>query len=135
MSQNNSISDRELLQLALDVRKNAYAPYSNYWVGAAILDEHQQVHSACNVENAAFPLSTCAEASAIGAMVASGSKIIRVIVIVGGVTGAERCTPCGGCRQRIFEFSDENTRILLLNEAGDLDAYSIEELLPASFKL
>ena len=129
-----SISDTDLLELAKNIRKNAHAPYSNYWVGAAILDDQLNVHTACNVENAAFPLSACAEANAIGSMVAAGSRHIRVIVIVGGYTEAGHCPPCGGCRQRIKEFADENTRILLLTKQGELATYKIEQLLPESFE-
>ncbi|MBV1906798.1 MAG: cytidine deaminase [Pseudomonadales bacterium] len=128
------MSDEDLLEIANQVRKNAHAPYSNYCVGAAILDDQLQVHVACNVENAALPLGTCAEANAIAAMVASGGKEIRVIVIVGGFSGPESCPPCGGCRQRIQEFAGTQTRILLLNGSGQLEAHNIQELLPKSFK-
>ncbi len=124
-----------LLQKALEVRSKAYAPYSSYSVGCALLDDQDGVHVACNVENAAFPLGSCAEANAVGAMVASGATRICTLVIVGGFSSLEHCQPCGGCRQRIQEFADADTRVLLLNDSGELDAYSMEELLPNSFSL
>ena len=130
-----STSVDKLLQKALEVRSKAYAPYSSYSVGCALLDNQDGVHAACNVENAAFPLGSCAEANAIGAMVASGATRICTVVIVGGFTNLEHCQPCGGCRQRIHEFADADTRILLLNESGELDSYNMEDLLPNSFSL
>ena len=130
-----STNDQLLLQKALEVRSNAYAPYSSYSVGCALLDDQGGVHVACNVENAAFPLGSCAEASAIGAMVAAGAKRISTVVIVGGFSTLESCPPCGGCRQRIQEFADPDTRILLQKDSGELEIYNINDLLPKSFKL
>ena len=130
-----STSVHKLLHKALEVRSKAYAPYSSYSVGCALLDNQGGVHVACNVENAAFPLGSCAEANAIGAMVATGATRICTLVIVGGFSNLEHCQPCGGCRQRIQEFADTNTRVLLLNDSGELDSYSMEDLLPNSFSL
>jgi cytidine deaminase len=93
------------------------------------------MHAGCNVENAAYPEGNCAEANAIGAMVSSGGKKISVIAAVGGSDELEYCTPCGGCRQSILEFSDENTRILLLDEEGHIQKFSIDDLLPLAFRL
>lgn len=129
------MNDQQLIEAAKVVRANAYAPYSNYFVGAAIIDENGVVHRGCNVENAAYPEGTCAEASAIGAMVAAGGKKISVIAAVGGSDSLEFCTPCGGCRQRILEFSDEHTRVILINAEGEIQEYSIDELLPLAFRL
>lgn len=98
-----------LIQAALSVRERAYAPYSDFKVGAAIRDENGTVHTGANVENAAFPLSQCAEASAIGAMIAAGGREIREIAVVGA--GDALCTPCGGCRQRIREFATTLTPV------------------------
>ena len=98
-----------LIQAALSVRERAYAPYSDFKVGAAIRDENGAVHTGANVENAAFPLSQCAEASAIGAMIAAGGREIREIAVVG--RGNALCTPCGGCRQRIREFATPLTPV------------------------
>jgi len=127
--------EQALIDTAKAVRVNAHAPYSGYLVGAALLDENGNVHAGCNVENAAFPEGTCAEANAIGTMVAAGGKRIVAIAAVGGKDEIEACTPCGGCRQSIFEFADENTHIILLGDNNSIDCYTIEELLPASFRL
>lgn len=133
---NIQVDEQLLIEAAKQARTNAYAPYSNYKVGAALLDDNGQLHSGCNVENAAFRIGTCAEANAICAMVASGGKRIIAIAAVGGAAAdIETCAPCGGCRQSIHEFSDENTRILFMGDEHKIVSYSIEELLPASFSL
>ncbi len=129
------MNDKQLIETAKDARENAHAPYSNYFVGAAIVDEQGNVHRGCNVENAAYPEGNCAEANAIGAMVTAGGKKISVIAAVGGGENLEFCTPCGGCRQSILEFSDENTRVILINEEGTIQEYSLDELLPLAFRL
>jgi cytidine deaminase len=127
--------DDRLLEVARNARRNAYAPYSGFSVGAALLDEVGRVHVGCNVENAAFPEGTCAEANAIAAMVAAGGRRIAAIAVVGGRDAPERCTPCGGCRQKIAEFAHENTRILLLDDSGAVASYSVADLLPHTFRL
>ena len=129
------VDDEQLIEAAKKARQNAYAPYSSYFVGAAIVDDRGDIHTGCNVENAAYPEGNCAEANAIGALVAAGGKRISVIAAVGGGDDLEFCTPCGGCRQSILEFSDENTRIILINEEGEIQKYSIDELLPLAFRL
>lgn len=110
---------------------NAYAPYSNFQVGAAILAEDGNIYAGCNVENAAYPVGCCAEASAISAMVMSGQTSIAAIAVVGA--GDELCTPCGGCRQRIREFSSESTPILVCDQNGLRHETTLGELLPLSF--
>lgn len=130
-----TIDEQQLINAAKEVRPNAHAPYSGYRVGAALVDDTGAMHTGCNVENAAFPEGTCAEANAIGSMVAAGGKRIVAIAAVGGSDGIEACTPCGGCRQSILEFADENTRIILIGEGNQIDSYSIDELLPAAFRL
>ncbi len=129
------VDHEQLIEAAKKARQNAYAPYSNYFVGAAIVDDRGGIYTGCNVENAAYPEGNCAEANAIGAMVTAGGKKISVIAAVGGGDALEFCTPCGGCRQSILEFSDENTRIILINEEGEIQKYSIDELLPLAFRL
>ena len=129
------VEHEQLIEVAKQARQNAHAPYSNYFVGAAIVDDRGDIHTGCNVENAAYPEGTCAEANAIGAMVAAGGKRISVIAAVGGREDLEFCTPCGGCRQSILEFSDENTRIILINGEGEIQKYSVDELLPLAFRL
>lgn len=129
------MTDEALLAAAKAVRQAAYAPYSRFLVGAAIEDEQGRVHAGCNVENGAYPLGACAEAGAIGAMIAAGGRHISRIAIVGGRNDLEDCTPCGGCRQRIAEFSDTQTRIILEGPEGARREFSIAALLPASFAL
>jgi cytidine deaminase len=129
------MNDKQLIETAKEARENAHAPYSNYFVGAAIVDEQGNIHRGCNVENAAYPEGNCAEANAIGAMIAAGGKKISVIAAVGGSDKLEFCTPCGGCRQSILEFSDDDTRVILINEDGEIQKYSIDDLLPLAFRL
>jgi len=129
-------SDEELLERARTALEQAYAPYSGYHVGAAVLDEHGSLHAGCNVENAAYPEGICAEANALGSMVSAGGRRIAAIAVIGGPAKAAKlaaCTPCGGCRQRILEFADVDTRILLLDQAGRLQTFTMEALLPNSF--
>ena len=120
-----------LLQAAKDAMAQAYAPYSKYRVGAAILAENGKVYSGCNVENAAYPVGTCAEAGAISAMVAAGQGRIAEIVVMG--EGENLVTPCGGCRQRIREFAGAATRIHACDSSGVRRTFTCDELLPASF--
>ena len=120
-----------LLQAAKDAMAQAYAPYSKYQVGAAILAENGKVYSGCNIENAAYPVGNCAEASAIAAMVRDGARQIREIAVIG--SGTELCTPCGGCRQRIREFASAETRIHACDASGVRRTFTCDELLPASF--
>ena len=130
-----SVDNDDLINAATEARRNAYNRYSNYSVGAAIVDDRGHLHVGCNVENAAYPLASCAEASAIGAMVQQGGKRIVKIAVVGGSGEIGPCTPCGGCRQRINEFANEETVILTIDDSGEWQEYSIKELLPASFHL
>ena len=131
-----AMTDEELLDAARVAREKAYCPYSNFHVGAAILDENGDVHVGCNVENAAYPLGNCAEAAAIAAMVIAGGKRIVTIAVAGGGENKTRaCTPCGGCRQRINEFSDTDTRIIIKDDSNEWHTYTVAELLPESFHL
>lgn len=129
------MTDEELLDAARNVREMAYCPYSKFRVGAAIIDEHGNVHVGCNVENAAYSQVSCAEAGAISAMIAAGGQRIVTIAVVGGTDSIRACTPCGGCRQRIHEFSDDTTRIILKDNDNEWHTYSVAELLPSSFHL
>ena len=129
------MDERDLIDAALAVRQNAYSKYSNYSVGASLLDERGKLYTGCNVENAAYPEGTCAEANAIAAMIADGGRTIRTIVIAGGHEDIEDCTPCGGCRQKIAEFATGRTWVVLLQPGGGTRSFPIEELLPRSFHL
>ncbi|MDH3588973.1 MAG: cytidine deaminase [Gammaproteobacteria bacterium] len=127
--------DSSLLKRAEAMRDAAHARYSGFRVGAALVDEHGAVHVGCNVEDAAYPLGSCAEANAIAAMVAAGgSKIFRLLV-VGGTEEPIACSPCGGCRQRIHEFADSDTRVVYMTDDGEFVERTIAELLPGAFSL
>lgn len=128
------IEQKRLIEVAKNVRRNAYAAYSGYHVGAALIDEVGRVHAGCNVENSAFPEGTCAEANAIAAMVAAGGRRIAAIAVVGGRDAPESCTPCGGCRQKIAEFADDATRVLLLTAEGTVQTRTVSDLLPETFR-
>ena len=130
-----SLDDDDLINAAMEARKNAYNRYSNYSVGAAIIDDRGHLHVGCNVENAAYPLGSCAEAGAISAMVQQGGKRIVKIAVVGGAGDIGPCTPCGGCRQRINEFADEDTVVFTIDDSGKWQEYTVSALLPASFHL
>ena len=129
MSRNGDLD--ALFKAAKAAQARAYAPYSRFKVGAAILTEAGPIVSGCNVENAAYPQGACAEANAIGAMVLSGAARIAEILVIGD--GAALCTPCGGCRQRIREFADGATRVHVAGPEGVRKTYTLEQLLPDSF--
>lgn len=120
-----------LFAAAAQVQKLAYAPYSRFRVGAAILAEDGAVHTGCNVENAAYPSGSCAEQGAISAMIAGGSKRIAAILVFG--EGEALVTPCGACRQRIREFAEPDTPVTIAGPDGIRARFSLGELLPASF--
>lgn len=120
-----------LLAAARHACTQAYAPYSSFPVGAAVLDEHGRIHAGCNVENAAYPQGACAEAAALAAMVLAGGRRIQAVCVVG--TGGTWITPCGGCRQRLREFGSPKTRIFTANASESGPTYTLSELLPHSF--
>lgn len=122
---------RELFDAAVAAQTNAHCPYSNYPVGAAVRTQTGRVFAGCNVENAAYPNGTCAEAGAIAAMVAAGERTIAEVVTVTG--GPAPGTPCGGCRQRLREFSPPDTLIHATTNGGDVVTMSMHDLLPESF--
>ena len=120
-----------LFEAAKAIQARAYAPYSGFKVGAAIATPDGKVFTGCNVENAAYPVGTCAEAGAISAMLAAGESRIAEIVVMGG--GENLVTPCGGCRQRIREFAAGDTPIHIAGPEGIRRSFTLEELLPFSF--
>lgn len=120
-----------LIKAAITAMGKAYAPYSGFAVGAAIMDENGGVHSGANIENAAYPQGCCAEASAISALIMAGGRQIRQIAVAG--RGEILCTPCGGCRQKIREFGTAETQILICDETGLRQSFTLDELLPYSF--
>jgi cytidine deaminase len=120
-----------LLTAARAARDQSYAPYSKFFVGAAVLDEHGNIHAGCNVENAAYPQGVCAEAGALSALVLAGARKARAVVVVGNA-GAWT-TPCGGCRQKLREFGQPDTTILVANPDAVGPTYTLAQLLPESF--
>ena len=120
-----------LFNEAKKVRENAHVPYSQFKVGAALLTEDKKIIVGCNVENAAYPQSQCAEASAIGNLVSQGYNKIIEIVVIG--SGNLLSSPCGGCRQRLREFASLDTPIHMCNVDGLLKTSTLAELLPDSF--
>ena len=121
----------ELFEAARAVQAKAYAPYSRFKVGAAIETPDGRIFSGCNVENAAYPVGSCAEAGAVSAMIAGGGSRIAQIVVMG--EGENLVTPCGGCRQRIREFAGPDTPIHVAGPEGIRKSFTLDELLPFSF--
>ena len=123
----------DLLAAALAARQHAYAPYSGYVVGAALRDAAGTIHAAANVENAAYPQGQCAEASAIGVMIAAGGRrIAEALVVADASRGVP--TPCGGCRQRLREFMPLDAPVHLAGvEEGVMRSVTLGDLLPMSF--
>ena len=121
----------EMLRLAGAARLNAYAPYSGFKVGACLRTDDGRFFAGCNVENIAYPQGQCAEASAIGAMVAAGGqRIVEVVVLA---DGKDLCTPCGGCRQRLAEFAAPDTPVHVAGPEGVRARFTMAELLPHAF--
>jgi cytidine deaminase len=120
-----------LFEAARAIQAKAYAPYSRFKVGAAVATSDGRVFTGCNVENAAYPVGSCAEAGAIAAMVAAGGSRIAEIVVMG--EGDNLVTPCGGCRQRIREFAGPDTPIHVAGPEGIRRSFTLDELLPFSF--
>lgn len=126
------MTDEELIEQARQVRERAYAPYSRFQVGAAVVTETGEVFAGCNVENASYGLSMCAERTALLKMVSNGHHRLRAIAVI---ADTERpASPCGACRQVLAEFAGNNVRVLLTNLKGDLFETTVGELLPGAFR-
>lgn len=126
------VSYEELVEKAKEASKNAYAPYSDFRVGACVLTEKGNIYSGCNFENASYGLSICAERNAIGTAITNGETKIKAIAIYS--PNMYNCTPCGACRQVINEFKTDETVVITI--AGDkIIVKTIEELLPGGFEL
>jgi cytidine deaminase len=121
----------ELVAAARAARDCAHAPYSRFKVGAALLDDTGRVHAGCNVENAAYPQSICAEAGALARLVAEGGRDILAVVVVGD--GPRLTTPCGGCRQKLREFAADDTPVIVADMQQVRARFTLGELLPHSF--
>lgn len=121
----------DLFQAARAARLNAHAPYSKFMVGAALRTKSGKVFAGCNVENVAYPEGTCAEAGAIAAMCAAGEREIAEVLVI--ADSAVPVTPCGGCRQKLAEFSGSDVMVTLADLAGPKVRMSMAELLPGAF--
>lgn len=123
---------QDLIEAAKAARSKAHAPYSKFYVGAAMRDEQGRIHGGANIENAAYPQGWCAECSAISHLIMAGGKHIAEVAVLGN--GDALCTPCGGCRQKIREFAKGDVKIHCCTEQGTLiRTFTLDELLPASF--
>ena len=121
----------ELISAAKTASQQAYAPYSGFYVGAALSDRNGKLYRGCNVENSAYPIGCCAEQAAVAAMILDGGQKIQDIVIFSQKTNP--CPPCGACRQIIHEHSDAHTRVHLINADDSISSYSVTDLLPHAF--
>jgi cytidine deaminase len=120
-----------LFDAAREAQARAYAPYSDFKVGAAVQGESGAIYAGCNVENAAYPVGTCAEQAAIAVMVAAGERRIKAILVLG--EGRTLVTPCGACRQRIREFAVPDTPVHVAGPDGVRSTFALEDLLPCAF--
>jgi cytidine deaminase len=123
-----------LLAASKTARENAYVPYSQFPVGAAILASDGRIFAGANVDNASYPETACAEANALGAMIAAGARQISAVAVIGGAPGdGVPCAPCGGCRQRLNEFSHPETVVYICGPEGLRHEATMGELLPFAF--
>ncbi len=133
------MDERKLVELALEARKRAYTPYSTYQVGAALLTKEGKIYQGCNIECAAYSVSTCAERTALLRAISEGDTEFEAIAIVGGPETeqevlSEFAPPCGVCRQYLREFCDPESFCVILGKSIDeYQTYKLEDLLPLSF--
>ena len=124
-------TQHRMLTAARAARERAHAPYSNFKVGAALLDEQGRIHAGCNVENAAYPQGVCAEAGALSALVLAGGREVHAVLVMADAPAP--VTPCGGCRQKLREFAGASTPVLVASTQDALHYFTLGELLPHSF--
>ncbi len=127
---------QELVQAAIKMRKYSYAPYSHFTVGAALLSKDGNIFTGCNIENAAYSPTICAERVAFFKAISEGEKEFEAIAIVGGKENEkpnDYCAPCGVCRQVMNEFCDGDFKIILVKNENDISIYNLLELLPKGF--
>ncbi|MCX7746715.1 MAG: cytidine deaminase [Clostridia bacterium] len=127
------MEDKELVKLALNIRKQAYSPYSRFKVGAALLTENNRIFTGVNIENASYGATNCAERTAVFKAVSEGETKIRAIAIASD--SEDYIYPCGICRQVLAEFGDSDMKVISCKNNGEYKLYTLGELLPSSFKL
>jgi len=123
---------KHLVERADGMLKKAYVPYSHFPVGAALLTKEGKTYTGCNIENASYGLSNCAERTAIFKAVSEGEKDFEYLVVTGGTEGP--ISPCGACRQVMVEFFEPDMKVLLTNEQGKVNETTVAELLPGAFQ-
>ena len=123
------MEDKELIAAAKKYRENAYAPYSKFKVGAAVLTKKGNVYGGCNIENSSFPVTNCAERTAIFKAVSEGEQEFAAIALIADTPGP--CSPCGACRQVMVEF--KIPRIIMANMKGEVKVVTLEEIMPYAF--
>lgn len=130
------MNKKDLFNLAVDAMKNSYAPYSRYNVGAALLCKNGNIYKGCNIENASYSITNCAERTALFSAISNGEKEFEAICIVGGKNGeiTDFAMPCGACRQALSEFCDGSFKVLIGIDESNIKEFSLNELLPYSFE-
>ncbi len=128
----NKETEIKLIEVAIAARNNAYAPYSGFCVGAALLTAKGNIYSGCNIENVAYSPSLCAERAAIAAAISNGERDFSLLAIVGG-SSDDYCYPCGVCRQWLSEFCNKDFPIIIANSTDDYCRMQLSELLPYAF--
>ncbi len=129
------MNNSELVRLAIKAMKSSYSPYSNFKVGAALLASSNKVYLGCNIENASFSATNCAERTAVFKAISEGESSFEKIAIVGGLDGiiSDYVAPCGVCRQVLSEFCDDEFTVILAKTDSDFIEYKLNELLPLDF--
>ena len=126
---------KDLFKLAKDAMKNSYAPYSNYNAGAALLCKSEKIYKGCNIENASYSLTNCAERTTLFSAISNGEKEFEAIFVVGGKNGEiqDYAMPCGACRQALAEFCNEDFKVYIGIDEDNIKECTLNELLPYSF--
>lgn len=127
------MTDQELIDLARQAREKAYAPYSRFKVGAALVTEGGEVFTGCNVENASYGLTLCAERTAVFKMASEGHLQVKAVAVVADTEGP--VSPCGACRQVMAEFAGDDVKVILTNLHGAVQITTVGELLPGAFRI
>lgn len=123
---------KDLVKLCIEARENAYVPYSNFKVGAAIEMEDGSVYTGCNIENASYGAANCAERTAIFKAVSEGHRVLKKIAVVGDMSAFT--APCGICRQVIAEFASDDIQIVIVKNSEEYKIKTLEEVLPGAFR-